>query len=106
MPHIRVCDQVFEEIERRAIQPLQIVEEQRQRVLLTREHAEESPEYHPKPVLVVWRRQVWNRRLFSNDELELWNEVHHELTIRAERFPEGIPPSAEFHLPLTQKRSY
>ncbi len=46
VPHLRVRDQVLEEVERRRIQPLQIVEEQRERVLLPREDAEEPPEHH------------------------------------------------------------
>jgi hypothetical protein len=52
---------VFEQLERRAIQPLQIVQEQRERVLLAREHAEEAPEYHLEAVLGLLRRQVWNQ---------------------------------------------
>ena len=51
VPHLRVRDQVLEEVERRRIQPLQIVEEQRERVLLAREHAEEAPEHHLEAVL-------------------------------------------------------
>src|SRR5258706_6938300 len=38
MPHFRMRDQMLEEIERCGVQPLQIVEEQRERVLLAREH--------------------------------------------------------------------
>jgi len=34
MPHLRVGDQVLEEVQRRWIQPLQIVEEQHERMLL------------------------------------------------------------------------
>src|ERR1700693_2881104 len=43
-PHLSVRDQVLEQVERRSIQPLQIVEKQRQRVLLPREDAEEASE--------------------------------------------------------------
>ena len=65
MPHLRMRDQVLEEIECRGVQPLQIVEEQRQRVFLAREHAEEAPENHLKTILGVLRRQVRNWRLCS-----------------------------------------
>ena len=44
VPHLRVRDQVLEEVERRCIKPLQIVEEQRERMLLPREYAEKAPE--------------------------------------------------------------
>ena len=58
VPHLRMRDQVLEEVERRCIQPLQIVEEQRERVLLAREHAEEASENHLEAVLRVLRRQI------------------------------------------------
>jgi hypothetical protein len=64
-PHIRMGDQVLEEVERRGIQPLQIIEEQRERVLLAREHPQEPPENHPEAVLRVLRRQVRDLRLVS-----------------------------------------
>src|SRR5258708_15683566 len=70
VPHLRVRDQVLQEVERRCIKPLQIVEEQRERVLLPCEYAEKPPEYHSKAVLCVLRRQVWNRWLSSDDELQ------------------------------------
>ncbi len=76
---------MFEKVKRCRIQPLQIIEEQRQRVLRAGEHPEEPPEHHLEPVLRVLRRQVRDRRLFSNHELQLGNEVDDELTIRAER---------------------
>jgi len=44
------------------VQPLQIVEKQRKRVLRPGERAEESPE----AVLRILRRQVWNGRLFPD----------------------------------------
>ncbi len=69
VPHFRVCDQVLEEIERCCIQPLQVIEEQRERVLLARELPEEAPENHLEAVLRVPRRQVGDRWLFPNHEL-------------------------------------
>src|SRR3984885_2369462 len=60
VPNLGVRDQVFEQVEGRAIHPLQIVQEQGERMLLTREHAEEAPEYHLESVLGLLRRQFWN----------------------------------------------
>ena len=65
VPHVRVRDQMLEEVERRCIQPLQIIEEQRERVLLAREHPEEAPEHHLEAVLRVLRRQVRDRLAVS-----------------------------------------
>ena len=106
VPHLRVRDQVLEEVERRCIQPLQIVEEQRERVLLPCEYAEEPPENHLEAVLRILRRQLRNRRLFSDHELQLGNEVDDELTVRAQRLAQRIPPPAKLRLALAQKRAH
>jgi len=71
----RSASPVLEEVERRCIKPLQIVEEQRERVLLPCEYAEETPENHLKSVLRFLRRQVRDRWLFSNHKLQRGNEV-------------------------------
>ena len=44
--HVRFCDQVLNDFEGRSIQPLQIVQEQRERTLWPGESAEEAPENH------------------------------------------------------------
>ena len=85
VPHLRVRHQMLEQVERCCIQPLQIVEEQRERMLLACEHAEEAPENHLEAVLRVLRRQVRDRRLFPDHELQFGNEIDDELTIRAQR---------------------
>src|ERR1700758_1649611 len=66
VPHLRMRDQVLEEVERRCIKPLQIVEEQRERVLLPREYAEKPPENHLKAVLRFLRREGRDRWLPSD----------------------------------------
>src|ERR1700751_5766150 len=68
VPHVWMRDQVHEEVERRCIKPLQIVKKQRERMLLAREYAKEAPEHHLETVLRVLRRQLRDRRLFSDHE--------------------------------------
>src|ERR1700738_485570 len=99
-------NQVLEEIERRGIQPLQIVKKQRDRVLLPREDAEEAPKHHLEAVLRVLRGGVPRGRLFADDELQLGNEIDDELPIRGERLAQRISPQAEFYLALAQKRAH
>src|ERR1700688_3111800 len=94
-----------EEVKRCCIQTLQIVKKQRQRVLLAREYPKEAPEHHLEAVLRVLRRQLRDRWLFPDHELQLGNEIHHELTIRAQRIDQGIPPSAKCLLALGQERA-
>ena len=105
MAHLRVRDQVLKELERRCIQPLQIVKKQRERVLLPREDAEEAPEHHLEAVLCVLWWQVRDRRLFSDRELQLGNEIHDELTVLAQRLVQRIPPRAKLFFALAQQRA-
>ena len=49
--------QMLKQIERCCIKPLQIIEEQRERMLFSREHAEEASENHLEAVLRVLRRR-------------------------------------------------
>src|SRR6202022_3317236 len=104
VPHLRVRDQVLEEVERRCIKPLQIVEEQRERVLLPREYAEKAPENHLKAVLRVQRRQVRDRWLSPDHKLQRGNEVDDELSVRAQRLAQAAPPPGKRRPPLPQKR--
>src|ERR1700675_3040746 len=105
VPHFGVCDQMLEKLKRRCIQPLQIIEEQRERVLLAREHPEEAPEHHLEAVLRVLRWQVRDRWLLPNHELQLGNEIDDELTIRAQRLAQSIPPPAKLLLALGEERA-
>jgi hypothetical protein len=69
VPHIRLSDQIVEQIERGCIQPLQIVQEQSQRVLGTSEDAEKAPEHALEPALGVLRWLVRDRGLLANNDL-------------------------------------
>src|SRR5208283_557305 len=100
VPHLRVRDQVLQEVERRCIKPLQIVEEQRERVLLPREDAQEAPENHLEAVLRVLRRQIRDRLLSSDHELQRGNEIDDKLTVRAKCLAQGVSPPAKLRLAL------
>src|SRR3984893_7710663 len=94
---------MLEEVERRCVKPLQIVKKQCERLLLAREYPEEAAENHLEAVLRVLRRQVRDRGLFANHELQLGNEVDDELSIRAQRPAQSIPPPAELGLALGEE---
>jgi hypothetical protein len=62
---------------------LQIVEEQRQRVLPPGKYGEKAPEDQLKAALRVMGRQFRDRRLVSDDELQLRNKVYDKPPVRA-----------------------
>src|ERR1700733_6711896 len=96
---------MLEEIKRCRIQPLQIIEKKNERVFLAREHREEAPEDHLEPVLRVLRRQLRSGWLFSDHEFQLGHEIHHELTVRAQRIGQGVPPAAKLCFTLAEERA-
>ena len=83
--HIRLRQHMLEQIERCRIEPLQIVEEQRQRMLRPGKHAEKAPEHELEAALRVLRRQLRDRRLVAEDELQFGDNVDHEPPVRAQR---------------------
>src|SRR6202048_5149379 len=72
----------------------------------SRKDADESPDHHLEAGLRALRRQVRNCRLFSDYQLQLGNEIHHELTVVAQCLAQGISPLAELRLALTQKAAH
>ena len=80
---IRPGQQILEQVERRGVEPLQIVEEQRQRMFRAGEDADEPPEHELKTALCLLRRKLRDRWLFTDDELQFGDEVDHEPPVRA-----------------------
>src|SRR5262249_13044447 len=79
MTHVRLGQQIFQQIERRGVQPLQIVEEQRERMLRPRKYTDESTEHELKASLRILRRNLGDSWLLSDDELQFGDQIHHEL---------------------------
>src|SRR5262245_56422961 len=69
------------------------------------EHADEPPEHYLKTASRVLRRELRNRRLVSDDELELRDEVDHERPIRAQRFQQSVAPHTQLGVALAEKIS-
>ena len=93
---------MLEQFKGRRVQPLQIVEKQRERVLRPGERAEKPLEHHLEAILRVLRRDLRDGRLFADHQLEVGNQIYHQLTIRTHSLPDRIPPLADFLLALTQ----
>ncbi len=70
MPQIRSRQQILQQIERRRVEPLQVVEEERRADVRSGKYANEAPKYELKTALCLLWRQLRNRWLVSDDELE------------------------------------
>jgi len=78
----------------RGIQPLQIVEEQRERVLLAREHAQEAPKNHLDRFFASCGGRS-EQAAVSRSQARVRNDIDDQLTIWTERLEQAVPPPAE-----------
>src|SRR5215469_8481014 len=101
--HIRLLQQVLEQIERRRVEPLQVVEEQRQRVLRPREHTDKTAEHKLKAMLCFLGWKFGNWWLLSDDELQFRNQIHNELPVPTEGITKGITPFVQLLFALAQQ---
>ncbi|MGY3470974.1 hypothetical protein ACVW0I_007845 [Bradyrhizobium sp. LM6.11] len=105
VPHIRPGQQILEQIERCYIEPLEIVEEQGERMFRPREYADKSPEHQPKTALRILWRQLGDRWLFADDVLQFRDEINNEPTVRFERLEQRLSPLPQLRFGLAQKRT-
>src|SRR4051812_28149185 len=69
------------------------------------EYVDESPKDQLKPCLQILRGDLRNLRLFSDDELQLGNQIYDKLSVGPHGFAESLAPLAEIRVILGQKRS-
>ena len=105
MLHIRLGHQVFEQIERGRVEPLQVVQEQGERMLRPGEHAKEPSEDQFEAALRVLRRKLRDRRLLANDELRVRGADRPSTGRSDPTPPERIAPAAEFRFALREERT-
>ena len=103
MAHLRIQHEMLDQIERRPVQPLQIVEEQRQGMFGPREHPEEPPEHQLEAVLPVLRREIGDRRLLADDEGELRDQIDHQPAIGAKRLQQAVAPAPQLRVVLAEQ---
>src|SRR5215831_5532145 len=101
---IRPGQQILQQIERCRVEPLQVVEEERQWMLRPGEDADEAPKHLLEAPLRVLRRKLEDRWLVSDDELQLGDDVDHEPSVWAQRFQQGASPTPQLGVALAEQR--
>src|SRR5262245_12411324 len=82
VPYIRLSQKVLEEIERRSIEPLQIIEEQSKRMFGPCENADKPPEHKLEAALSFLWGKNRDRRLLSDNVFQFRDQVHDEQCVR------------------------
>src|SRR2546422_208070 len=101
--HPRAGEERAEKAQRRRVGPLQVVDEDHQRMLALRQRAHEVLEDELEPVLRLGGGERRRRRLLAQDELDLRNEFRQDTRVGAERFREPRAPSAQAGLALGEQ---
>src|SRR3954471_12401806 len=84
MLEVRSSQKVFEQIERCGIKPLQVIEEQRQRMLGACENIDEPQQDQMKASLRIALRQFGDRRLFAEDMKQFRDKFDDQGAIRVQ----------------------
>src|SRR5215471_20388843 len=98
------AQQVFQQVERRRVEPLQVIKEERQRMFRPREDADKLPKYQLEaPLCVLWCK-LRNRRWLSDNELHFRNEIHNQSRVRSQRFAQRVAPGREVGFAFAEQR--
>ena len=98
------AQQVFQQVERRRVEPLQVIEEERQGMFRPSEDADKLPKHHLEaPLRVLWRK-LRDRRRLSDDELHFRNEIHNQSCVRSQRLPQRVAPRRKVRFAFAEQR--
>src|SRR5262249_37673682 len=97
--------QIFQQIERCGVEPLQVVEEENERMLLPRKDADESPEDELEATLRVPRRENRDGWLLSYDVLQFGDQIYDQKSVRTQRLTKRVAPDAQIGFGLAEKRT-
>src|ERR1700722_15499890 len=106
MRHLGMRGEMLKHLECCPIEPLQVVEKQRQRMLRPGEHGQEAAKYPLKAILIFLRRECGNCQLLSDDRYKFGDQVDHELAVRTYRLEQETPPVGYFLFILAEKLAY
>ncbi|MCG3119981.1 MAG: hypothetical protein ALAOOOJD_02543 [bacterium] len=98
-----ICGERLQQQQRRGIRPLQIVQENNERMLLLRENLNKTLEDQIETVLRFRRWQLRNCRLRTENQLDFRNNIDDDLAVGTERLRELVFPRADLRFALRQK---
>jgi len=106
VPQVWAGQQVFEQVERRGVEPLQIVEKERKRMFHPRKCTDEAPAHEHETTL----RQFWlefrDGWRLTDYQLQFGDEVGHEPRIGLQRLQQGVAPARQLRVGLAEQRAH
>ena len=83
-------EEIFDERQRGRIEPLQVIDENNERVFRPREHADEPLQYSLKPQLSVDGREHRHSRLWADQSNEVGDDVGQQAALIADSFLDRV----------------
>ncbi|HYZ83109.1 MAG TPA: hypothetical protein VE621_01825 [Bryobacteraceae bacterium] len=102
---VRSGEQILEQVEGPRVQPLQIVEKERERVVRLSEDADEPSKRELETALCLLGRQLRDRWLVSDNKLQFGHQVDHQSSIRLQCVQKGFTPAIQFSVSPAQQRA-
>lgn len=102
MPHVRVAQQMLQQLQAAGVDPLQVVQEQHQGLVGPREHHQEAAEHRQEAHQRLVGRQFGQSRLLADQVLKLRDQVDHQPAVLAHRLADGVAPGGGFVLAARQ----
>src|SRR5262249_1165036 len=98
------AQQVSHQVERRGVEPLQVIEEERQGMFRPSEDTDELTKHQLEtPLRVLWRK-LRDRRWRSDNERHFRNEIHNQSCVQSQRLPQRVAPGREVGFTFAEQR--
>ncbi len=95
-------EHIFEQIKGGRVEPLQVVKEQRQRMLGLSEHADKTLQDLKEPLLRLLRLQLRHGRRLADDQLEFGDQIGDQPRIRFQCPQQCFAPARQYVGALAQ----
>ena len=92
---VRMEEKIFDERQRGRIEPLQVIDENDERVFRPRKHADEPLEHGLKPQFGIDGREDRYGRLWADQSSEVGNEVGQQAALIADSFLDRVSPAGD-----------
>ena len=102
VPDLRLGGQVLQQIKRRRVEPLQVVQKQHEGMFGPGKDADEAPQNSMKTVLRLQRWKVGNGRRLADDQFQFRDQIQHQSCVGTERLIQGRSPSNHLRIALRQ----
>src|SRR5262249_10714376 len=91
--YISPSDQIADQLDRRHVQPLQVVNEKDEGATGAGKGPNQPPENDAEAIQPILGREIRNRMLTTEEKLERGNKLRHNMAVRSDRVRQRLAPN-------------